>query len=192
MTAELKTVAYLRNVKVIDNGGAEYLERRVVPKELPGAFAVVTLSSAQEAIDKREERIAELERQLRAETFRADTNDKFLNDHFEASTAKGVEIQNLKAYIAKMTKEVAETIEQMRKRDVSVEQRARAEAAEARASALQALLDEVGEVIEPFAGYVVPDPDPNSVSGERFGTKPDLKAFRAARSLAAKIKEAKG
>lgn len=58
-------------------------------------------------------------------------------------------------------------------------------AAEAEA-AEQKLADAV-KVLEPFANYIIPDPDPNSVSGERFGEKPELAHFRAARRF---IKEA--
>lgn len=96
-----------------------------------------------------------LEERLRSETFRADVNDKILTKHFEASQAKSVEIQNLKAYIDKTAKDVAETITEIRKRDVSVEQRMRAEAAEARISELEAERDAaIGSAERQWAGWV--------------------------------------
>ncbi len=60
---ELEPVAWLLNAKVIDNDGVEYMTHRLALKGWPGAFAVVTLSSAQSAIAERDARIAELERE---------------------------------------------------------------------------------------------------------------------------------
>lgn len=165
MTAELEPVARiepeaLKELEKWPGASATVWSGKARHRFAEDATPLVTLSSAQEAIDKREERIHELEAAID-----------------EKEIASGLTSDgNLWRYWSNIAKGLA-----LKKADLTRER-----------DALQALLDEVGEVIEPFAGYVVPDPDPNSVSGERFGTKPDLKAFRAARSLAAKIKEAKG
>ena len=82
--------------------------------------------------------------------FSAGVTEKMLNTHFEASQAKSVEIENLRAYIDKAAKEVAATIAGIRERDVSVEQRMRAEAAEARVRELEGALKPFSR----FAGAV--------------------------------------
>lgn len=110
---------------------------------LQAHHAMLSASPYHTAWDDVRKYVEGLEERLRSETFRADVNDKILTKHFEASQAKSVEIQNLKAYIDKTAKDVAETITEIRKRDVSVDQRMRAEAAESRIAELEAdLLEE--------------------------------------------------
>lgn len=162
MTAELEPVAWIipGNNNASDYGFFDAMAWQEVEFSLP----LVTLSSAQEAIDKREERIRELEAAL---------------DHDPDGSG-------LWRYWSSKSSEIAQKL---------VEEIDRAEVAEARASALQALLDEVGEVIEPFLRQLdaLHESWPDDwrldvIASERWHLK--VGDFRAARSLAAKIKEA--
>jgi len=81
--------------------------------------------------------VTALQEEVRKHTFRADSNHRIMLNHAEASSAKSVEIQNLKAYIDKMTAEVKDAIGRERKRAEAAEKRAldneaRANAAEQR------------------------------------------------------------
>jgi len=68
--------------------------------------------------------ITALQEEVRKHTFRAGSNHRIMLNHAEASSAKSVEIQNLKAYIDKMTAEVQDAIGRERKRAEAAEKRA--------------------------------------------------------------------
>jgi len=68
--------------------------------------------------------VTALQGENRKQTFRADSNHRIMLNHAEVSSAKSVEIQNLKAYIDKMTAEAQDAIGRERKRAEAAEKRA--------------------------------------------------------------------
>jgi len=111
--------------------------------------------------------ITALQEENRKQTFRADSNHRIMLNHAEASSAKSVEIQNLKAYIDKMTAEVQDAIGRERKRAEVAEKRALDN--EARANAAEQRLKEAVKVLEPFAS-VIEDYDPWKEGDDTQGT----------------------
>lgn len=203
MTAELEPVAWV--VPGNDNASDYGFFDAMAWQEGEFSLPLVTLSSAQEAIDKREERIRELEatiKQMKADhacevtdmatRFRAVNVERLseqlgadvfaLRDRAEAAEAR---VKELEAALVEGRATV--WLNWYTRAGELVDKLA---AAEARASALQALLDEVVTAWE-----ALPGGEQSVRAVERWlasDMKPVIDKLRAARSLAAKIKEAKG
>lgn len=86
--------------------------------------------------------IAAVEAENASLSFKLDFSEKNALRNFNDAQARINEVSDLKAYIAKTAKEVAQTIQDMRERDKSVELRMRAEAAERERDELRAALGE--------------------------------------------------
>lgn len=140
--------------------------------------------------------ITSLMEENRKETFRADSNHRAMLRHAEASSAKSVEIQNLKAYIDKMTGEVQDAIARERERAEAAEKRAlnneaRAQAAEQKLAEAVKVMEQQSKALEPLSNAVFNDNGEISVSYPvSFTSEHCIAAYFADRAARCFIKEA--